>query len=114
MEAHEFTWDEKNDYKGILRAVESAANYAMECDYWMTRTLAELRQQIERLIQQQGEESPVAAWIYTKEDVLDYPDDAVVDEEVATKVINNLDQYDYIYTKIFECIDEELRQANVI
>lgn len=80
----------------------------------MTRTLAELRQQIERLIQQQGEESPVAAWIYTKEDVVDYPDDAVVDEEVATKIINNLDQYDYIYTEIFECIDEELRQANVI
>lgn len=80
----------------------------------MTRTLAELRQQIEQLIQQQGEESPVAAWIYTKEDVLDYPDDAVVAEEVATKVINNLDQYDYIYTEIFECIDEELRQAKVI
>ena len=80
----------------------------------MTRTLAELRQQIEQLIQQQGEESPVAAWIYTKEDVVDYPDDVVVTEEVATKVINNLDQYDYIYTEIFECIDEELRQANVI
>ena len=80
----------------------------------MTRTLAELRQQIERLIQQQGEQSPVAAWIYTKEDVLDYPDDVVVPEEVATKVINNLDQYDYIYTKIFERIDEELRQAKVI
>ena len=80
----------------------------------MTRTLAELRQQIERLIQQQGEQSPVAAWIYTKEDVVDYPDDVVVTEEVATKVINNLDQYDYIYTEIFECIDEELRQAKVI
>lgn len=81
----------------------------------MTRTLAELRQQIERLIQQQGEKSPVAAWIYTKEDVLDYPDEDVkVTEEVATKVINNLDQYDYIYTEIFDCIDDELRQAKVL
>lgn len=81
----------------------------------MTRTLAELRQQIERLIQRQGEQSPVAAWIYTKEDVLDYPDDEVtVTEEVATKVINNLDQYDHIYTEIFDCIDEELREANVL
>lgn len=81
----------------------------------MTRTLAELRQQIERLIQRQGEESPVAAWIYTKEDVLDYPDDEVtVTEEVANKVINNLDQYDHIYTEIFDCIDEELREANVL
>ena len=80
----------------------------------MTRTLAELRQAINRLIEQQGEQSPVAAWIYTKEDVLDYPDDVNVTEEVATKVINNLDQYDYIYTEIFDCIDDELRQANVL
>lgn len=81
----------------------------------MTRTLVELRQQIERLILQQGEQSPVAAWIYTKEDVLDYPDEDVkVTEEVATKVINNLDQYDYIYTEIFDCIDYELREAKVL
>ena len=81
----------------------------------MTRTLAELRQTIDNMIQQQGENAPVAAWIYTKEDVLDYPDDEVsVTEDVATKVINSLDQYDHIYTEIFDCIDEELRQMNVL
>jgi hypothetical protein len=80
----------------------------------MTRTLAELRQAVEQLIQRQGENAPVAAWIYTKDDVLDYPDEAEVTEEVATKVINKLDDYDYIYTKIFDRIDEELRQMNVI
>ena len=81
----------------------------------MTRTLAELRQAINRLIEQQGETAPVAAWIYTKEDVLDYPDDGVtVTEEVATKVIDSLDRYDHIYTEIFDCIDEELRQSNVL
>jgi hypothetical protein len=81
----------------------------------MTRTLAELRQQIDNLIKQQGENASVAAWIYTKEDVLDYPDeDVTVTEEVATKVINNLDQCDYIYTEIFDCIDDELRQLKVI
>lgn len=81
----------------------------------MTRTLAELRQQIDKLIQQQGENASVAAWIYTKEDVLDYPDeDVTVTEEVADKVINNLDQYDYIYTEIFDRIDDELRQMNVL
>ena len=81
----------------------------------MTRTLAELRKAVENLIQQQGENAPVAAWIYTKEDVLDYPDDEVsVTEDVATKVINSLDQYDHIYTEIFDCIDEELRQMNVL
>jgi hypothetical protein len=80
----------------------------------MTRTLAELRQAIERLIQQQGETAPVAAWIYTKEDVLDYPDEVEVTEEVANQVIESLDQYDHIYTQIFDCIDEELRQMNVL
>ena len=81
----------------------------------MTRTLAELRQQIDNLIKQQGENASVAAWIYTKEDVLDYPDEDVnVTEEVATKVINNLDQCDYIYTEIFDRIDDELRELNVL
>ena len=81
----------------------------------MTRTLAELRQQIDNLIKQQGENASVAAWVYTKEDVLDYPDESVtVTEEVATKVINKLDNYDYIYTEIFDCIDDELRQMKVL
>ena len=81
----------------------------------MTRTLAELRKAVENLIQQQGENAPVAAWIYTKEDVLDYPDESVtVTEEVATKVIDSLDQYDHIYTEIFDIIDDELRELNVI
>ena len=33
MEAHEFSWDEKQDYKGILRAVESAANFEYNFGY---------------------------------------------------------------------------------
>ena len=81
----------------------------------MTRTLAELRQQIDNLIKQQGENASVAAWIYTKEDVLDYPDDETnVTEEVANKVIESLDNYDHIYTEIFDCIDDELRGMNVL
>jgi hypothetical protein len=81
----------------------------------MTRTLAELRQAINQLIERQGENAPVAAWIYTKEDVLDYPDDNVnVSEDVAFQVIDNLDRYDHIYTEIFDLIDQELREANVL
>ena len=83
----------------------------------MTRTLAELRKAVENLIQQQGENAPVAAWIYTKEDVMDYPDpDGEVDvtDDVANKVIESLDQYDHIYTEIFDIIDDELRQMKVI
>jgi predicted Zn-dependent protease with MMP-like domain len=81
----------------------------------LTRTLFELRKSVENLIQQQGGSAPVAAWIYTKEDVMDYPDDDVnVTESVAYKVIENLDDYDHIYTEIFDCIEEELRQLSVL
>jgi hypothetical protein len=67
------------------------------------------------MIQQHGENTPVAAWIYTKDDVMDYPDDEVnVTEEVANKVIESLDHYDHIYSEIFDCIDEELRQMKVL
>ena len=80
----------------------------------MTRTLSELRQAVEQMIQRQGENAPVAAWIYTKEDVMDYPDEVNVTESVAYKVIENLDDYDHIYAEIFDCIDEELRQLSVL
>jgi hypothetical protein len=81
----------------------------------MTRTLAELRKAVEQMIQRQGENAHVAAWIYTKDDVMDYPDgETNVTEEVANKVIESLDNYDHIYTEIFECIDDELRQMNVL
>jgi len=80
----------------------------------MTRTLAELRQAVEQLIQRQGENAPVAAWIYTKDDVFDYPEGGEVTDDVANKVIESLDQYDHIYTEIFDCIDEELRQMKVL
>ena len=33
MEAHEFIGTEKDDYKGILRAVESAANFEYDFGY---------------------------------------------------------------------------------
>jgi hypothetical protein len=33
QQASEFTWNEKNDYKDILRAVESAANFEHDFGY---------------------------------------------------------------------------------
>ena len=33
MEAHEFTPEEKSDYKGILRAIETAANFEYDFGY---------------------------------------------------------------------------------
>ena len=39
-------------------------------------TLTQLKQRIDQLIETQGEESPVAAFIFTKEDVVQYDDEA--------------------------------------
>jgi hypothetical protein len=33
QQTYEFSWDEKNDYTGILRAIESAANFEYDFGY---------------------------------------------------------------------------------
>ena len=81
----------------------------------MTRTLLELRKSVDQLISYHGADAPVAAWIFTKDDVIDFPDGEYnVSEEVANKVINSLDDYDHIYTEIFDCIDGELRGVGAV
>ncbi len=83
----------------------------------MARTLQQLKESVDRLIQQQGEDAPVAAFIFTGEDVfvMDNNGDQVTQpREIAEKVLNNLDEYDYLYTEIFDCIDNELRELKVI
>jgi len=49
-------------------------------------TLTQLKQRIDQLIEKQGEESPVAAFIFTKEDVVQY-DDAADEVELMKKLI---------------------------
>ena len=81
----------------------------------MTRTLLELRKSVDQLINYHGADAPLAAWIFTKEDVIDFPDGEYnVSEELANKVINSLDDYDHIYTEIFDCIDGELREVGAM
>ena len=84
----------------------------------MTRTLLELRKSVDQLINYHGADAPVAAWIFTKDDVIDYPDVVGekfnISDELANKVINSLDDYDHIYTEIFDCIDGELREVGAM
>jgi hypothetical protein len=83
----------------------------------MTRTapnisLLRLKQRVERLIDEQGEDAPVSAFIFTNEDfVMDKegnPDP--VRREIAETVLLNLDSYDHIYTEIFDVIEQELAE----
>jgi len=79
----------------------------------MARTLQQLKESVERLIDDQGEDAPVAYWIYTNEDVFvvdedDNPDP--VSREIAETVLDNVEEYDHIYTEIADAIEAELKQ----
>ena len=78
-------------------------------------TLLQLKQRIDKLIEDQGEESPVAAFIYTKEDVVQYDDDGdeveIEDDRIIEDVLYNVEDTDYIYTQIQDSIDDELKEV---
>ncbi len=78
-------------------------------------TLSQLKQRIDKLIEDQGEESPVAAFIYTKEDVVQYDDDfnevEIEDDKIVEDVLYEVEDHDYIYTVIQDIIDDELKEV---
>ena len=87
----------------------------------MYRTLAELRDSVNRMIDEQGENSPCAAFVFTKRDVFYYQmnDDGINLEEVEThlsddatdEVLNSVGNTDWIYEQIGEIIDDEVRRV---
>jgi len=75
----------------------------------MTRTLQQLQQSVERLIEQQGADASCAALIFTKEDVFNMDDDGnpvYCSEEITDQVLNDLDGTDYLIEKAFDCITD--------
>ena len=78
-------------------------------------TLSQLKQRIDQLIEAQGEESPVAAFIYTKEDVVQYDDDfnevEIEDDTIIEDVLYEVEDTDYIYTVIHDVIEDELKEV---
>jgi len=75
-------------------------------------TLAHLLGRVQRLIEQQGEDAPAAAFIFTNEDVFvwdeDGGDQVPVARDVAAEILNQVEDHDYIYTQVFDFIEEEL------
>ena len=79
----------------------------------MNYTLSQLRDRVNQMIEQQGEDAHCAAWIFTKEDCylrdvdgeLNY--DLNVDEpEVVERIFDDVADNDYIYQIIQESVDE--------
>ena len=79
----------------------------------MNYTLKELRDRVNKMIEQQGEDAHCGAWIYTKNDChlkdedgnIDY-DNTVEDPEVVERIFDDVGNIDYIYQVIQECVDE--------
>ena len=75
-------------------------------------TLSQLKQRIDQLIETQGEESPVAAFIYTMEDVVQYDGDfnevEIEDDKIVEDVLYNVQDSDWIYDSINDTIDDQL------
>jgi hypothetical protein len=75
----------------------------------MNRTLSQLKESVDRLIEQQGPDASCAALIFTKEDVFVMNDDGeevYFDEEITDQVLNDLDATDYLIEKAFDCITD--------
>ena len=83
----------------------------------MNYTLKELKDRVNKLIEQQGEDADCGAWIYTKNDChlkdedgnIDY-DNTVEDPEVIERIFDDVGNIDYIYQVIQECVDEVVEE----
>lgn len=86
----------------------------------MYRSLSDLRNSVNNLIEQQGENAPVAAFIFTKNDVFYYEmnNDGTnllefenhLNDEDTDEVLNRVGNFDYIYEQIGEVIDDEVKR----
>ena len=91
----------------------------------MNCTLSELRDRVNCLIEQQGEDAPCAAFVFTKDDVcvLEFEDDQEyhleveqLEEEcpgIADTVLTELAGSDHIYQQCNEILDDEIRRVRV-
>ena len=79
----------------------------------MYRTLAELRDSINSMIESQGENAPCAAFVYTQHDVFEYNEDGNQEVYFSTlftqDVLADVGGSDYIYEQVGEMIDDSIR-----
>lgn len=84
----------------------------------MNYTLEQLRDRVNKLIEQQGLEADCAAWIYTKEDIhlkdengdFDYDKQADLPPWIVFKIFDDIGNIDYIYQVIQESLDESVEE----
>ena len=80
----------------------------------MYRTLSELRDSVNRMIEAQGEDAPVAAFVFTQEDVFEFVDGVENEERhfplvFSQDVLADVGGSSYIYEQVGEMIDDAIR-----
>ena len=79
----------------------------------MYRTLSELRDSINSMIESQGENAPCAAFVFTQHDVFEFNEDTNQDDYFSTlftqDVLADVGGCDYIYEQVGEVIDDAIR-----
>jgi hypothetical protein len=83
----------------------------------MAQTLQQLQESIARLIDEQGPDAPVAAFIFTMNDVFLMDEDTLEETplpaDVCADVLNEVEDSDYICEQVFEMIDDEIRRKGL-
>jgi len=79
----------------------------------MYRTLSELRDSINQMIETQGENAGCAAFVFTRHDVFEYNEEDNQDQYFPTlftqDVLADVGGCDYIYEQVGEVIDDAIR-----
>ena len=79
----------------------------------MYRTLSELRDSINQLIEQQGEDAPCAAFVFTKHDVFEFNEETNQEDYFSSlftqDVLADVGGSSYIYEQVGEMIDDSIR-----
>ena len=79
----------------------------------MYRTLSELRDSINQLIEQQGENAPCAAFVFTKHDVFEFNEETNQEDYFSSlftqDVLADVGGSSYIYEQVGEMIDDAIR-----
>jgi len=100
--------------KGTLEVLYLISNQSHPPPKTMYYTLSQLRQEIQQKIVEQGEAAPVAAFIFTRQDVvtednecngITYPDG------VVHEVLIGIGDSDYIYEMILDKIEIEIAEV---
>jgi len=79
----------------------------------MYRTLSELRDSINQMIETQGENAGCAAFVFTRHDVFEYNEEDNQDQYFPTlftqDVLADVGGCDYIYEQVGEVIEDAIR-----